>query len=217
MTYRKIPFVTGEYYHVYNRTVGDAQIFNTDFVNQVFELINYCRFKHSTGYSHFKRLPPDLQNERMMQISLYQNAEILSFSLMSNHFHFLLRQMAPGGISTFISNFQNSLAKYINTKNQRKGALFCEMFKAKHISTTELLIHVARYIELNPVTSSIIDINELDTYPLTSFSTYMENYKHEFITKKVLMDIFQTKENYRKFVYNQSDYQRKLKEIKDLI
>ncbi len=136
---------------------------------------------------------------------------------MSNHFHFLIRQFENRGITHFASNIQNSFAKYYNLITDRVGGLFQRSFKAKRIQTTEEFIHVSRYIHLNPVTSELIEFDELANYPYTSFSWYINQNKNIFISKEYILNHFKRIERYVKFVGNQVNYQRTLKKIKKLL
>ena len=136
---------------------------------------------------------------------------------MPNHFHLLLRQTEERGISKFLSNFQNSYTRYYNTKNERDGAIFLNQFKAVLIRTDEQLIHVSRYIHLNPTTSYVVkDFHSLLDYPWSSLSEYLNN-KPEICEIETIMDIFGTSTNYRKFLEEQVEYQRELDKIKHLI
>lgn len=221
MTYRKVPLVTGEIYHVFNRSVARQPIFpsNRDYKRALDVLSFYCYFDLPVRFSHFKRLPESQKKDLMdtlkkkgeMQIELYV------FSFMPNHVHFLIREIREKGISTFMSNFQNSYAKYFNTKNDRSGGLFQQMFKAVRIETDEQLIHVARYIHLNPITAFILkDIEELSNYPWSSFSAYLGENNMDFLTKEVLLSYFSSLDHFVKFTKDQVDYQRKLDKIKHL-
>ncbi|MBU2592525.1 hypothetical protein KKD61_03645 [Patescibacteria group bacterium] len=79
------------------------------------------------------------------------------------------------------------------------------------------MIHVSRYIHLNPIASLVIKDEELDNYPWSSFPEYLRP-KSEIICKqKVILDFFPSRMAYRKFVYNQIDYAKRLEEIKHLI
>ncbi len=95
----------------------------------------------------------------------------------------------------------------------RYGSLFCGMFKATSISSEEQFFHVSRYIHLNPIMANLIRIEELDYYPLTSFSSYMKNFDYSFLTKELIYNNFTEISLYKKFVYDQEDYLRKLNEI----
>lgn len=215
MPTRKIVFANNQFYHVFNRTVGDETIFiRQKDIKRALALINFYRFKTIISFSKFITL--NLQIKEIRQSEIFSSpplVEICAFSLMPNHFHFLIRQLQDNGITTFLSNFQNSFAKFYNTKSERHGTLFCNMFKAVFIETEEQCIHVSRYIHLNHISAFMMKLDELDTYQNTSFATYMGNIKYDFISTEFLLSHFKSAERYREFVYNQVEYQRKLKLI----
>ena len=135
---------------------------------------------------------------------------------MPNHFHFLIRGLTETGIKEFISNFQNSYAKYFNIKNDRTGSLFQPMFKAVRIESDKQLIHVSRYIHLNPITSYLIETKDLNKYPWSSYSEYINNIE-SFIEKDLILNFFKSAKDYKKFVLDQVEYQRELDKIKHLV
>jgi putative transposase len=135
---------------------------------------------------------------------------------MPNHFHFLIQETTNKGTSSFISNFQNSYAKYFNTKNKRNGSLFQQMFKSVLIETDEQLLHIARYIHLNPLTSFILkDIDELSSYPWSSFQEYIGT-EAKIVDKKLILNLFPSINHFIEFTKDQIDYQRQLDKIKHL-
>ncbi|EKE15137.1 MAG: hypothetical protein ACD_12C00133G0001, partial [uncultured bacterium] len=186
MTYRKTIFKENQSYHVFNRSINNEDIFiNKREIIRFLSLINFYRFKTSISFSEYSVLNIDRKKSFEKSNNTYQSlVEIYSFSLMPNHYHFLIKQLIPNGISKFISNIQNGFAKYYNIKNKRYGSLFCAMFKAVTIRTDEQFFHVSRYIHLNPVIAGLVKINELERYYLTSFSSYMNNFSYPFLTKK---------------------------------
>lgn len=136
---------------------------------------------------------------------------------MPNHFHLLLKQLQNQGISRFLSDIQNSYAKYYNLKNDRNGGLFQNNFKAKRIRNNEEFIHVSRYIHLNHTTSSIINFEQLLSYEYTSVHCYLKNKNNTLINTKLILDYFKSPQMYLKFLSDQVDYQRKLKSIKEVM
>lgn len=89
--------------------------------------------------------------------SLPQHLEIISYCLMPNHFHLLVKQVIDHGIVKCLNNFSNSYTRYFNIRHDRVGPLFQGRFKAVRIETDEQLLQVSRYIHLNPVASSLIE------------------------------------------------------------
>lgn len=220
MPYRKIPIVAGEIYHVFNRSIAGQTIFISNKDSQrAMEVIEFYRHKDlPMRFSYYNRLPV-YQKQQMVKIIAESPliAEIMAFCLMPNHVHFLLKSLTDNGIIQFMSNFQNSYAKYFNMRHERTGTLFQAMFKAVRIESDYQLIHVSRYIHLNPLTSYILKtIEDLKTYPWSSYPEYMgEN--TGFTSKDLVLGYFKNSSEYSKFVADQVDYQRKLNEIKHLV
>ena len=217
-TYRPI-LSTGEIYHLYNRSIGKEIIFTPrKFLNKILRITNYYRYYQSLSFSVFNRKPQIFQANYLNGIlSKPPLIEIYVYSLMPNHYHFLVKQLQNKGISIFLSNIQNSFAKNLNLINDRNGSLFEHNFKAKRITNNEEFIHVSRYIHLNHTTSNIIDFNELIAYEWTSLPCYLDQRKNIFINTKPILDYFKTPERYLKFLKNNVNYQKKLKKIKDLL
>ncbi|MBI2597037.1 transposase [Candidatus Daviesbacteria bacterium] len=219
MPYRKVPIVTSEIYHVFNRAVAGIPIFSTsiDFL-RFLDLINYYRFKNTpVSFSQLKNIERE-QRKQIFDDLIKENhlhIEILAFCLMDNHFHFLLKQKLDRGIVKFISNLQNSYAKYFNAKSARNGPLFQPMFKTVRITTEEQFLHVSRYIHLNPSTSYLVEIKDLESYPWSSLLNYIGEGRYPFVDTKQILGIINEKK-YREFVFNQADYQRELGMIKHL-
>lgn len=222
MPYRTLPFVSGETYHVFNRSIARFPIFNgqTD-MERIIKLIDYYRFgKLPLRFSHYKNLPHQLKDQyaKVNFVDEKRALSILAYCIMPNHFHFLIKPLKDNSISDFMRNIQNGFSKYFNLKYERTGSLFQFMFKAVHIETDEQLIHVSRYIHLNPSTSYIVNAGGLTEYPWSSFADYLSNEKGESIVDTdFILSYFKQPQKYKEFVFDQIDYQRELDKIKHLI
>lgn len=217
-TQRKIVFRNGYIYHVCNRGIERKSVFviKRDYERMV-NLINF--YKHKKTPIRFSRLMIQPINIRAQMLAdLYnseKNVEILCYCLMPNHFHLLLKQINNHGIAKFASNITNAYTKYFNTKNQRVGPLFQGTFKAVLVESDAQLVHLSRYIHLNPATSSIIETEDLENYIYSSYPEYLSA-TDGFISKKIVLGMFKNVEEYRKFVINQADYAKELDKIKHL-
>jgi putative transposase len=69
---------------------------------------------------------------------------------MPNHFHLLIKQTAKGGMKTFIHSLLLRYSRYFNQKYKRVGPLFQGRYKAVLIDSDPYLLHLSRYIHLNP-------------------------------------------------------------------
>ncbi|MBI4990568.1 transposase [Candidatus Gottesmanbacteria bacterium] len=221
MGYRKTILANEQIYHIYNRGVARQNIFKEarDYLRLV-ELLDYYRFKKPPlRFSHFKRLNSVQKKEfwdKFMEKS-QPLVEILSFCFMPNHIHLLLKQVKEKGISIFMANTLNSFSRYFNTSHRRVGPLFQANFKAVRIESDEQLVHVNRYIHLNPVTSYLVEFKKLGDYRWSSLPHFLGLCSTGFIASSYILSHFKSGEGYRKFLLDQVDYQRKLQEIKHLI
>ncbi len=216
---RKTPLITDHYYHVFNKGVNGGNIFSNqrNFQRMVNCLWLYRYLSPPLRMSYLLR---QTDKEILKIKSLLKDKEklvdILVYSLMSNHFHFLVRQLTDNGISIFMNRLQNSYARYFNTEQTRHGPLFQGRFKAVLIESEEQLIHVSRYIHLNPFSASVVkDLPELRQYPWCSLQEYLTKTANICETK-MLSDIFETPDKHWQFISDHADYQRKLEQNKHL-
>lgn len=218
---RNIPLITDEFYHVLNKGISlqPSFISKRDFQRAI-EVVRYYQSEEPPlRYSQFLALSNENRKQILENLAKEKQflVEIIAFCLMPNHFHFLLKQVKEGGISKFMSNFTNSYTRYLNVKNERNGPLFQGKFKAIRVETDEQLLHLSRYIHLNPYSSYVIKgIKDLEKYTYSSFLEYLGNSQTSFCSKEIVLDQFKNCKSYQKFVFDQADYQRKLEGIKHL-
>ncbi len=216
---RTVPLVTDQIYHAYNRGIDRrTTFFGRKEYSRGQDSIMFYRFLSpplrlsyflALGEKRRDKIIHDLQGGKRL-------VDILAYCFMPNHFHLVLRQTTENGISRFMSNFQNSYTRYFNTKHQRTGPLFLDQFKAVLVETEEQLLHLIRYVQLNPYTSFVVKtLVELERYEWSSLPEYLGN-RSGFCTQDAVWSSFKTKVAYKKFVFDQADYQRRLEEIKHL-
>jgi len=213
------PLITGNIYHVFNKSIEKKVIFSKEFCNVFLKTAFYYRSSQSIlRYSNFQKLSPPLmefymrkvQNKRAYRIS------ILAFCLMPTHYHLLLQQNQEGGISTFLSQLQNSFTRFYNIKTHRSGPIFLQKFKSKPILSEEMLKHVSRYIYLNPYSSGLIKtIDEIKNYSHSSFFEYIIEDAHTLCDIDYCPNCWvHYRKRYEDFVLDNAEYQKTLEYCK---
>ncbi len=218
---RKNELVTGSIYHIISRSIAGYRIFNnpSDYDRMVGTVIYYQQEKPECKLSHFIYQRNNQHISLANSIEVAENnkiAEIIAYCVMPTHIHLVLRQCKTNGISTMISKCLNSYTKYFNLKHKRNGPLWESRFKNVLVETDEQLIHLTRYLHLNPVTAFLIDKPELWT--ASSYNEYLSKSQNDQKTICAYKDILEIRPNeYKKFVDDRIDYQRELAKIKSLV
>lgn len=218
MPYNHVPLVTNEYYHVFNRGVARNPVFLSqyDYEQALLALSYYSYVEPPMKLSRFKGLSVEERENVFRNLQGHMRyVDIISFVFMPNHFHLLLQQATDKGISTFVSQFTNSYTRYFNTKHERVGPLFQGVFKAVYIESDEQLLHLSRYIHLNPVASFVIHEKDLLKFRWSSFPEFIAH-KPMIVNTKPILEHFSSKEDYKTFVLDQIDYAKELEKIKHL-
>jgi len=138
--------------------------------------------------------------------------EIVAYCLMPNHFHLLVRQLSDGGITQFMQRAMNSYTRAYNTRYRRVGTTFQGRFSAVHITTDEQLIHLVRYIHLNPVVSHICPHPE--DYRWSSHQYYIRDEARRICHPQLILDMIGGR--YKSFVSDHIAYANELELIKHL-
>ena len=140
--------------------------------------------------------------------------EIIAYCFMPTHIHLVLRQMKKDGISIFMSKILNSYTRYFNLKNKRKGPLWESRFKNVEVGTDEQLLHLTRYIHLNPVTANLVE--DPSDWSFSSYKEYLgeKQLEENICNYSRLLDI--VPQDYKKFVSSRKEYQRELAGLKEL-
>lgn len=208
MPYRITPFVNDEFYHLYNRGLEKKDVFN----NQR----DYSRFLQALFYYQIANPKPKFSTYRQSKTFPIDPSkkivEIICYCLMPNHFHLLVKQIKEGGISEFMRKFIHSYTKYRNVKYNMQRPVFQGIFKAVRIETDEQLVHISRYVHLNPLVSLLV--KDLDLYPWSSYKTYVGLDNDPRLAKKEILNFFKSPKYYQKFVLDQADYGKVLELLK---
>ncbi len=207
-------FENDQIYHIFNRGIEKREIFlSSDDYRRFFLNLNY--FIDSKGNDQISKLSPKEQNNILGLAIDNPKVELLVYCIMPNHFHLILKQTSEGGITKFVGDTSNSYSKYFNTKYNRVGPLFQGRFKAVVVSDNEHLIHLSRYIHLNPFVADIVP--DPFKYIWSSLNNYITNNKCRSCNPELILGVFLNKPNiYQEFVSDYADYAKHLDNIKKI-
>jgi len=210
------PFVNDYVYHIFNRGVDKRKIFLSprDYRRFLIAAEYYQYASRPLRLSHFLSLTAETQAAIILSLrDTPKQISILAYCLMPNHFHFLIVQHQDGAIRDFMSELANSYTRYFNTKHDRTGRLFSGVFRSVPITNDEQAIHTSRYIHLNPVVASLCTIDELPTYPWTSYNIYLEQRVTPLVSFDTITTYLILPPDYQQFVHDQKDYARRLNSV----
>lgn len=207
MPFRRIILATGEAYHIFNRSIQEIPIFKKkrEINNFLMAMNFYLNSNPPVKFSVYRQTKKNYSIDTPSPL-----VKIIAFCLMPTHFHFILLQNQDNGIKVYLQKLINSYSHYFNLRNKRKGPLFEGRFRVVRLETEDQLLHLTRYIHLNPVTAYLV--NHPKDYPYSSFSAYLG--EKNFLPIETSMV---SSQKYEEFVLARKDYQRKLDEIKHLL
>jgi len=202
--------VTGEVYHVFNKSISEFKIFNSE--------SDFLRIKNVIRYYQIEKQPVKFSEfeERKVKNYTFNNkklVEIICYCLMPTHIHLVVKQLIDLGISKFMNNILNSYSRYFNIKHNRKGPLWEGRFKKVLVETDEQLLHLTRYIHLNPTTAYLVD-KPID-WEYSSYKEYISDCNERICKYEDIIDI--KPDAYKTFVEDRISYQRELAKIRGLI
>lgn len=175
---RKTPIVPGEYYHIYNRGAGKGKIFYTP-----------------DHWRYFVR--------QMKKYFLPKYAEIITYCLMPNHYHLMVYVNHEDFGKVVMMPLILSYTKSINHEMGKTGHLFQGPYQAKHIETNSQLIHLSRYIHLNPVKAGLVENARDWTY--SSYRDYIGLRDGALPNPNIVLSDFLGVADYRQYVESKQD------------
>lgn len=202
------------YYHIYNRGVEKRIIFEDDKDYKVF--LSYLKYSLSPPpkqedikkvftlqglpFKGIPRMPKNFQNK----------VELVAYCLMPNHFHLLLKQIDDNSLKSFMMSLITRYSMYFNKRYNRVGSLFQGVYRAVLVTDEPYLLHLSRYIHLNPY-----EFTKDLTTAYSSYEDYLGLRKTEWLKPNIVLEQFNNKvgiefkkiNNYKDFVekYKQDD------------
>ena len=173
MPRRKVVFQSRQYYHIYNRGVNRQPIFFCD---------DNWGFFLSRLRQHLKR----------------ELVDVVAYCLMPTHYHLLLFLKTDYPFSKLMRPFGVSYSKAVNRQQGRTGPLFQGPFRAKLIDKDEYLLHLSRYLHLNPVAGGVEQHPE--DWSFSSYRDYIGLRNGTLPVPDVVLRHFASREAYKYFV-----------------
>ncbi|RMG00715.1 MAG: hypothetical protein D6726_10860 [Nitrospirae bacterium] len=211
---RKQPLVTGSIYHVFNKSISGYRIFRTkkDY-NRMLEMIKFYKYESPPVRfsAYINRKNKDSFFERYFTDREHL-IEVIAYCLMPTHLHLVLKQLSDKGISVFMKNLLDSYTRYFNTKNNRKGPLWQGRFKSVLIEDDEQLLHLTRYIHLNPTSDDLVEKPE--DWKYSSYNKYLCKSEEGICNYSEYIEM--EAGEYKRFVESRQDYQKSLNILKNL-
>ncbi len=182
-------FTKNEIYHIYNRGVGKMNIFKDEEDFKVF----LFRLKENLFPELIKRsgLPKSAYRRKVLPPNSF---DLISFCLMPNHFHLLIKQNSDISISALVLKLCGGFSKYFNKKHNRVGSLFQDKFKAVRIQKNEQLLWTSLYIHENPLKAGLV--YDLSNYKWSSYLDYTELQNSNFCKKEMVLGQFNSPKTY---------------------
>lgn len=208
-------------FHIISRSIAGYQIFNKDkdFLRMTMAMRFYQIQEPPAKFSTFLGLKTTKKygfDEYFQEITKnnQKTVKIIAFCLMPNHIHFILQQLKDNGISVYMNKILNSYSRYFNILHKRKGPLWESRFKHILVDKDEQLLHLTRYIHLNPATARLV--KKPKNWAYSSYREYLNRQNgYKLIDFNGLLDI--EPKIYQKFINDRKDYQQKLAIIKKAI
>ena len=187
MPTRRLRFLAGHYYHIYNRGVNRDDIF------------------FSPGnYTYLLQL--------FKQHHLSHGISIAAYCLLPNHYHLLLRPERDHTLSPFLQTVFSAYVQAVNAQKSREGPLFQGRFRAVWVDDEDYFVHVARYIHANPVQAGLVDACE--TWPYSNYLDIIGRRNGSLRTDDLVPVRFATGEAYQASVEDYVAFRREVRGLR---
>lgn len=182
-------YEVGGYYHIYNRGVNKRLIFKDQKDYSTF--LSYLQF-------YLSPIAPDLQGSSLKVSpsrtlnNYHHEIELISYCLMPNHFHLMVKQNTEYGINHFMRSLCTKYSRYFNTRYKRVGHLFQGIYKAVRIYDEYQFTYLTKYIHRNPLSLSTFkdDPRRLQRYKYSSYGNYLHLFTQPWVHVQDILSYF---------------------------
>ncbi len=210
MAARKIPFLVGEYYHVFNRGTDKRIIFSDEYdldrflksmeefnvLDPIGSIYENSRTKKDHRGGKASTVEEKMRNKKNKLVAF------VAYCLNPNHYHFVMTPLVEKGIEKFMQRIGTGYTMYFNEKEKRNGGLFQGKFKAVHINTNEYLLLASAYVNLNDRVHKLDKRGGLASTFVKSRSSWWEyimEVEEGFCSKDIILKQFKNRKEYQNF------------------
>lgn len=181
-------YIENGFYHAFNRGAENHDIFLEEQDYKVF--LHFLKRYLTEPPKDPNRLKPPFRGD------LFDQVELIAYCLMPNHFHLMLKQRAKEAMTELIRALSNSYVRYFNKKYKRAGSLFQSTYKAVLVESEPQLLHLTRYIHLNPLNTKEVRplkrSNLIKKYPYSSYLDYLGERHTTWLHPEEILAFFKT-------------------------
>ena len=201
------------FYHLYNRGVNKQLIFKDEQDYGVFlsYLKTYLEPKdeialRSVIMDENASWKDKAHAAKLLRLNnFFDTITLPAYCLMPNHFHLLVKQTDADAIDRFMNSLCTRYTMYFNKRYERTGVLFQGSFKAKHVENDQYLLHLSRYVHLNPMDilksqSRGSILKDLFNYEWSSLPFYIEKDRFSVVNlqRESILKQFESPEDYKR-------------------
>jgi putative transposase len=173
---RKQPLIANHFYHIFNRGVNRGLI-----------------FYKAENWSFFLR--------RMNQYFISTKVDLLSYSLMPNHYHLLVQVKCNDFGREVMQPLLVSYTMAINKQMNRVGPLFQGPFQARCVKEDADLLNLSGYIHLNPVVAGLVASPE--QWEFSSYRDYLGWRQDGIVSQSHILAHFPSRQAYADYMCDQ--------------
>ena len=188
-------FIQDHFYHIYNRGWNYGEIFLEE---------ADCRYFEEVLQRHIS-IEPVADARGRLYAHMRPDIDLNAYCLMPNHFHMLVYIRDEAAATKFISSVMTAYTMYFNKKYKRRGPLCESRFKAVIILQNDQLMHITRYIHLNP--------DDWRAYPYSSIHGYYGIGRPEWLQPERIVDLFASLPHYADFLDDHEGYKESLLDV----
>lgn len=185
------------YYHVYSRGINKQAIFSEPqdkdyflyLLSRHLSVAQVVSKKNGYTYAHLRG-----------------EIELLAYCIMDNHFHLLVYQDKINALAKLMKSVMVAYTAYYNTTYGHIGPIFNGRYKSSRIYDDQYLLHISRYIHLNP--------RSWKRYPHSSLKHILKTTEPEWLQSEKLLSLHPNRKAYLTFVADYEDYKHTLDAIK---